>query len=47
MLGGGVQEVHEFDVVGHPKANFHFCVTFPFHPAPDGKEAQVGSQRAG
>jgi hypothetical protein len=27
-------QVHDFDVIGHPRANFHFCVTFPFHPAP-------------
>jgi hypothetical protein len=30
-------QVHDFDVIGHPRANFHFCVTFPFHPAPSGK----------
>lgn len=23
--------VHDFDVVGHPKADFQFTVTFPFH----------------
>lgn len=23
---------YEFDVVGHPKANFHFCISFPYHP---------------
>lgn len=28
-------EVHEFDVVGHPGANFHFVVAFPFHPPAD------------
>ena len=28
-------EVHAFDVVGHPKANFHFVVAFPFHPPSD------------
>ena len=27
-------QVHEFDIVGHPKCNFHFCVTFPYHPPP-------------
>ena len=30
-------KVHDFDIIGHPRANFHFCVTFPFHPAPSGK----------
>lgn len=25
-------ESHEFDVVGHPKASFHFCISFPYHP---------------
>jgi hypothetical protein len=29
--------VHEYDVIGHPKANFHFSVTFPFHSAPSGR----------
>lgn len=28
---------YEFDIIGHPRANFHFCVTFPFHPAPSGR----------
>ena len=23
--------------MGHPQAAFHFCVTFPFHPPPDGQ----------
>jgi hypothetical protein len=22
----------EFDVIGHPRSNFHFSVTFPYHP---------------
>lgn len=26
-----------FDVVGHPKSDFQFAVTFPFHPYPDGR----------
>ena len=30
-------EEHEFDIIGHPRANFHFCVTFPFHPAASGR----------
>ena len=29
------EEIHEFDVVGHPKANFHFVVAFPYHPPSD------------
>jgi hypothetical protein len=29
------KEIHEFDVVGHPNANFHFCITFPYHPPAD------------
>lgn len=28
----------EFDVVGHPRANFSFSVTFPFHPYTDGRK---------
>lgn len=28
-------KIYEFDVIGHPRAQFHFCVTFPFHP-PEG-----------
>jgi len=24
--------VHDYDVVGHPQADFHFSVVFPFHP---------------
>lgn len=28
----------EFDVVGHPRANFCFSVTFPFHPYKDGRK---------
>lgn len=28
--------VHEFDVVGHPKASFHFCISFPYHPPANG-----------
>lgn len=28
----------EFDVVGHPRANFSFSVTFPFHPYKDGRK---------
>lgn len=28
-------ETHEFDVVGHPKASFHFCISFPYHPPAD------------
>ena len=29
------RESHDFDVVGHPKANFHFCIAFPYHPPRD------------
>ncbi|KAF8056772.1 hypothetical protein HT031_006270 [Scenedesmus sp. PABB004] len=29
--------VLDFDVVGHPRANFCFAVTFPFHPYKDGR----------
>lgn len=32
---GAGREVHDFDVVGHPGANFHFVVAFPFHPPDD------------
>ncbi|KAG1665097.1 hypothetical protein FOA52_007788 [Chlamydomonas sp. UWO 241] len=31
----------DYDVVGHPKCDFFFTVVFPFHPAKDGKPAQV------
>ncbi|WIA21290.1 hypothetical protein OEZ85_000523 [Tetradesmus obliquus] len=30
--------VLDFDVVGHPRANFCFAVTFPFHPYKDGRK---------
>lgn len=35
--------VHEFDIIGHPKANFHFAIAFPFHPAASGdwRDGQV------
>lgn len=33
--GSVERESHEFDVVGHPKANFHFCIAFPYHPPRD------------
>lgn len=42
-----LQEVHEFDVVGHPRADFHFCVTFPFHPAEGSRPAEVRPWQAG
>ena len=29
--------MYEFDVVGHPQANNHFSVTFPYHPYRDGR----------
>lgn len=32
---GADREVHEFDVIGHPGADFHFVVAFPFHPPED------------
>lgn len=28
--------VIDFDIAGHPQANFSFAVTFPFHPNADG-----------
>ncbi|KAL4457906.1 hypothetical protein ABPG75_012771 [Micractinium tetrahymenae] len=28
--------VHEYDVIGHPQCDFHFAVTFPWHPGPGG-----------
>jgi 8-oxo-dGTP pyrophosphatase MutT (NUDIX family) len=28
--------VHEFDIIGHPTAAFHFSIAFPFHPASSG-----------
>lgn len=34
--------VHEFDVIGHPRANFHFCVVFPYHPPPQGNDWRQG-----
>ena len=46
-----------FDVVGHPQADYQFAVTFPFHPRKDGQKggdvtvireyAQVGRAAAG
>ena len=35
------QEEHEFDVIGHPRADFHFAVTFPFHPPAGGRLAEA------
>lgn len=31
--------VLDFDIVGHPQANFCFAVTFPFHPYKDGRKS--------
>lgn len=31
----------EYDIVGHPQANFSFAVTFPFHPYPDRPGGEV------
>lgn len=28
--------MHEYDVIGHPQCDFHFAVTFPWHPGPGG-----------
>lgn len=28
--------VYEYDVIGHPQCDFHFAVTFPWHPGPGG-----------
>ena len=30
-----------YDVVGHPRSAFQFAVVFPFHPATDGRPAEV------
>jgi len=37
---------HDYDIVGHPQADFHFCVTFPFHPAPGGRRGGEARPRA-
>jgi len=29
--------VHDYDIIGHPGAEFHYCVTFPFHSASTGR----------
>lgn len=29
--------VHDYDIIGHPKANFHFTVTFPYHRPTSGR----------
>lgn len=34
-------EEHDFDVIGHPQASFHFSAVFPFHPANDEAPAEV------
>ncbi|KAK9809171.1 hypothetical protein WJX72_010608 [[Myrmecia] bisecta] len=31
-------EEHEYDVIGHPQAGFHFTATFPFHPYGHGRK---------
>lgn len=42
--------VLEYDIIGHPQADFHFAVVFPFHSAGGGsvtlirEYAQVGRQ---
>lgn len=28
------EKVHDYDIVGHPQADFHFTVVFPFHRNP-------------
>lgn len=34
-------EEHDFDIIGHPQASFHFAAVFPFHPATSSQPAQV------
>lgn len=34
-------QVFEYDIIGHPQSQFHFAVSFPFHPARDGGPAEV------
>lgn len=34
--------VYEFDVIGHPKSSFCFCVALPFHPPEAGKDWREG-----
>lgn len=43
-LGSDDQQgaVYEFDVIGHPKSSFCFCVALPFHPPKDGKDWREG-----
>ena len=42
----------EYDIIGHPQADFHFAVVFPFHSADGGsvtlirEYAQVGQHHA-
>lgn len=36
------EAVYEFDVIGHPKSSFCFCVALPFHPPKDGKDWREG-----
>lgn len=38
---GRPAEEHDFDIIGHPQASFHFAAVFPFHPATDNMPAQV------
>eukprot|EP00238_Polyblepharides_amylifera_P011671 CAMPEP_0196584240 /NCGR_PEP_ID=MMETSP1081-20130531/46346_1 /TAXON_ID=36882 /ORGANISM="Pyramimonas amylifera, Strain CCMP720" /LENGTH=234 /DNA_ID=CAMNT_0041905379 /DNA_START=280 /DNA_END=984 /DNA_ORIENTATION=- len=35
--------VHEFDIAGHPRADFQFSVVFPFHPAPPAASVPAAS----
>ena len=35
-----VKEI-QYDIIGHPAANFTFAVTFPFHPATEASAASV------
>lgn len=42
---GGHAQVRdiEYDIAGHPKANFQFAVTFPFHRTPERGGGEVRS----
>eukprot|EP00884_Botryococcus_braunii_P018786 jgi/Botrbrau1/5591/Bobra.97_2s0019.1 len=37
----GKERVIDYDIAGHPKAQFKFTVTFPFHPYPNGSGGEV------
>ena len=33
---------YNYDVIGHPRANFHFCICFPYHPPAEGNDWRNG-----